>query len=175
MISEPLFQTTRQLAVELADCLERRDKTIVFAESCTGGLVAAILAQVPGISRRLYGSMVTYQESAKTDWLHVEPSLVRDHTAVSAEVTREMAKSVLRLSPSTDVSVAITGHLELQAAAHGPHAVVAIACRRDDVLHLTRPARYPLPGLSRIDRQWEAARAALNVAVEHLSFTPVAD
>lgn len=172
MISKRLFNSTRQLAHELAFQLEHQNQRIVFAESCTAGLVSAILAQVPGISNWLCGSVVTYQESAKQQWLEIDSKLIERHSAVSAEVTGKMAESILARTPAADFSVAITGHLEHNQLQDGPAAFVCVGYRNADQIICAQPIYDHLGGRSRVDRQWQAARFALKAAVDHLHYPP---
>ena len=74
-------------------CLGRR-LTVALAESCTGGLVAATLTEVPGSSGYLLGGVVPYADSAKTTLLGVAASAIEAHGAVSAQVARAMAIGV---------------------------------------------------------------------------------
>lgn len=173
MICKRLFNSTRHLAHELAFQLEHQNQRIVFTESCTAGLVSAILAQVPGISNWLCGSVVSYQESAKVQWLEIDPKLIERHSAVSAEVTAKMAESILTRTPSADFSVAITGHLEHNRLHDGPAAFVCVGYRNADQIICTQPVYYQLGGRTRVDRQWQAARFALKAAVDHLHNPPV--
>ena len=98
-------------ATELAQRLARHQVRLVFAESCTAGLLPALLAAVPGISDYLCGSMVTYRAECKRDWLGVGSELIQQHSAVSPAVTRQMATAVLQRTPIADYSAAVTGHL----------------------------------------------------------------
>jgi nicotinamide-nucleotide amidase len=86
---------------------------VVIAESCTAGLVSALLGQVPGVSNVFCGSMVVYRASAKQDWLDLDPKMLADPSrgTVCAETTRQLAVSVLQATPEANWSVAITGHL----------------------------------------------------------------
>ena len=79
---------------DLARCLTTSNSRIVFAESCTAGLASALLAAVPGISAHLCGSWVTYREECKQAWLGVPAELLREKSAVRAEVTARMACEV---------------------------------------------------------------------------------
>jgi nicotinamide-nucleotide amidase len=81
---------------------------IATAESCTGGLVAALLTEVPGSSAVVERGFVTYSDEAKTEMLGVPADLIARHGAVSEEVARAMAEGALRHSRA-DVAVAITG------------------------------------------------------------------
>ena len=87
-----------------------RDKrlTLALAESCTGGLVGAMLTSVPGSSDYVLLDAVTYANSAKTKMLGVSPELLRAHGAVSEESAAAMAEGALRVAHS-DLAVSITG------------------------------------------------------------------
>ncbi len=97
----------------LADCLVSLNCRIVFAESCTAGLVSATLAQNPGISGFHCGSAVTYRNDTKHLWLHVSNALLEPPGpgAVSEAVARAMVQGVLMRTPEADCAAAITGHL----------------------------------------------------------------
>ncbi len=85
-----------------------RGYTIATAESCTGGLIAATLAAVPGASASLERGFVTYANEAKIEMLSVRIAMLREHGAVSREVALAMAEGALRHSPA-DIVVAVTG------------------------------------------------------------------
>lgn len=82
--------------------------SISTAESCTGGLVAGALTEIPGSSAVLACGLVTYSNQAKTNLLGVPASLIEAHGAVSEPVARAMAQGAL-LRGQTDVAVSITG------------------------------------------------------------------
>ncbi len=100
-----------QAAKRLARALKSRNVRVVFAESCTAGLVAATLARVPGISEYLCGSAVTYRNNTKHRWLGVSETSLHKPGPVSTTVARQMARGVLSETPEADFSAAITGHL----------------------------------------------------------------
>jgi competence/damage-inducible protein CinA-like protein len=79
-----------------------------LAESCSGGLLAARITNLPGASAYLAGSVVAYSNQAKTDLLGVDPELIEAKGAVSAEVAEAMAIGALERF-GTDVAVSITG------------------------------------------------------------------
>ncbi|MDR3494916.1 MAG: CinA family protein [Ancalomicrobiaceae bacterium] len=81
---------------------------IATAESCTGGLVAALLTEIPGSSDVVERGFVTYSNAAKTEMLKVPADLIAAHGAVSGEVALAMALGALDKSRA-DVAVAITG------------------------------------------------------------------
>ncbi|MFT3726771.1 MAG: CinA family protein [Terricaulis sp.] len=82
--------------------------TLVTAESCTAGLIAATLGAVPGASNMLERGFVTYSNAAKTELLGVPADLIATKGAVSAEVARAMAEGALKHSRA-DLAVAVTG------------------------------------------------------------------
>lgn len=85
-----------------------RGLMIVTAESCTGGLIAASLAAVPGASASLERGFVTYSNEAKSEMLGVPADLIQRLGAVSREVAIAMAEGAI-LNSRADVSVAVTG------------------------------------------------------------------
>jgi len=91
--------------------LEEHTLRIVFAESCTGGLVAATMARFPGVSNYLCGSAVVYQLETKTAWLGIPSRTLAADDAVTGTVADQMARAVLRNTPQADVAAAVTGHL----------------------------------------------------------------
>ncbi len=82
--------------------------TVATAESCTGGLVAAALTDIPGSSAVFERGFVTYSNQAKTEMLGVPAALIAEYGAVSEPVARAMAEGALVHSPA-DIAVAITG------------------------------------------------------------------
>ena len=91
----------------LAD-LRARGLKVATAESCTGGLIAGLLTEIPGSSDVVERGFVTYSNEAKAEMLGVGPQLIATHGAVSAEVARAMASGALAHSKA-DISVAVTG------------------------------------------------------------------
>ncbi len=93
--------------VVLEEC-RRRELTLVTAESCTGGLLAARLTAVPGYSDVTLGGVVAYGNELKESELGVPAELIAEHGAVSAEVAEAMALGA-RERLGADVAIAITG------------------------------------------------------------------
>jgi nicotinamide-nucleotide amidase len=96
------------LAADLIELYRHSRLKLTTAESCTGGLVAALLTEIPGSSAVVERGFVTYSNEAKQELLGVEPAVLMAHGAVSAEVARAMARGALDHSLA-DVAVAITG------------------------------------------------------------------
>lgn len=99
---------TEELEEVLGRLLTERKLTIAVAESCTGGLIADRLTNVPGSSAYLERGVVAYSNTAKTAVLGVPETLIRTHGAVSREVAAAMAEGV-RTSAGTDIGIATTG------------------------------------------------------------------
>jgi nicotinamide-nucleotide amidase len=79
-----------------------------LAESCSGGLLAARITDLPGASAYMAGSVVAYADEAKVELLGVDPALIERHGAVSPEVAEAMAEGAIERF-GADVAVAITG------------------------------------------------------------------
>lgn len=97
-----------ELADVVAKKLLERNITISAAESCTGGMFAARMTDISGISQVFDRSLVTYSNQAKMDELGVKAETLEQHGAVSEETAREMAEGLYRASRS-DLCVSITG------------------------------------------------------------------
>lgn len=96
------------VAAKLLALARRKGVTLVTAESCTGGLIAAFLTEVAGASDVYERGFVTYSNAAKTEMLGVPAELIDLHGAVSREVAQAMASGALEHSRA-DLSLAITG------------------------------------------------------------------
>lgn len=90
--------------------LNERKKTIITAESCTAGLLAAVLSNVDGAGDVLHGGFVTYSKPGKTMMLGVSAELLDRRGSVNEEVAVAMAGGALSHSPA-DLAIAITGVL----------------------------------------------------------------
>src|SRR5215468_11801064 len=97
-----------QYARALLDLCRSKKLTIATAESCTGGLVAATLTEIPGSSDVLERGFVTYSNAAKTAMLGVPADVIARFGAVSRETAEAMAQGALAHSPA-DLAVSITG------------------------------------------------------------------
>ncbi|MBY0517131.1 MAG: nicotinamide-nucleotide amidohydrolase family protein [Bacteriovoracaceae bacterium] len=86
----------------------KRNLTIGFAESCTGGLCANRLTNISGASKVFWGSIVCYDNSIKMNLLHVKPETLQNFGAVSEQTAREMAQGA-REALKTDYAISLTG------------------------------------------------------------------
>jgi nicotinamide-nucleotide amidase len=99
---------TTSYAAAVGELLRRRGLTLSVAESCTGGLLSAMLTDAPGSSDFLLGGAVVYANRAKTEMLGVSQEILRAHGAVSAETAHAMAEGA-RAIVDADLAVSITG------------------------------------------------------------------
>jgi PncC family amidohydrolase len=170
-------QRLRAAARKLAVALKERDLQIVFAESCTAGLVSATLGAFPGISAYHCGSAVVYQVDTKAQWLGIPRTLLKTPGPVSKEVAAEMAKRVLAKTPKADVGVSVTGHLGPDAPKKQDGMIItAVALRarrgrRAESHHFMALTQLPKtesggssPARQRAQRQLVAARFVLDFA-----------
>ncbi|GMO42564.1 MAG: CinA family protein [Termitinemataceae bacterium] len=95
-------------AQALLDKLKNQNRNIVFAESCTAGLLAGSLARIPGASSVLWGAYVTYTLDAKNKMLNVCYDTLEKHGAVSRETALSMAINALKQSGAS-IAVSVTG------------------------------------------------------------------
>jgi PncC family amidohydrolase len=100
-----------RLAALLLGQLLRTQHTLVTAESCTAGMIAATLARVPGMSKVLAGGFVVYQVESKVRWLGLSQELIDRHDVVSREVAEAMAVAALDRTPHATIALSVTGHL----------------------------------------------------------------
>jgi nicotinamide-nucleotide amidase len=117
------------LAGQVVDRLKTLNLRIVLAESCTGGLVSALLTRIPGVSEFHCGSAVVYQIATKAEWLGVPKRLLRNPGPVSPEVAAKMATGVLAVTPHAEIAAAVTGHLG-PGAPSGQDGLVYVAFAR---------------------------------------------
>ncbi len=162
-------QLANETAINLARVLVSKRLKVVFAESCTAGLVSATLAQVPGISNQLCGSAVTYRELTKQEWLGIAHHVISTHSAESQIVSDLMATQVLAKTPEADYSAAVTGHLGPGAPENKDGMVfVSIARRIEEQIVLDESTQFRLTSQERVGRQLEAATLVLQTLLESI-------
>jgi nicotinamide-nucleotide amidase len=129
-------------AGSLISLFSERGLMVATAESCTGGLIAGILTEIPGSSAAVDRGFVTYSNDAKIQMLGVAPATLNIHGAVSRQTAIEMARGALTHSQA-DIAVAVTGIAGPGGgSADKPVGLVhlATASRGGNVLH--REMRY---------------------------------
>lgn len=112
-VTDELTNPLYSMLIRVRDRLRVGGDRLVLAESCTAGLVAAELGQIPGVSEFLCGSMVVYRTPTKTAWLGISTEILENPSIgpVSVEVTVALAKAILEKTPEATIAAAITGHL----------------------------------------------------------------
>jgi nicotinamide-nucleotide amidase len=88
--------------------LTERNQTISFAESCTGGRIAAAFTAISGASEILDGSVVSYSNDIKHTWLGVEKEVLENFGAVSSQCVSQMLEGIKNLS-GADYALAVSG------------------------------------------------------------------
>lgn len=130
------------LATQLLDEVRAKNLRLVTAESCTGGLLAGLLTEIPGSSDVVERGFVTYSNQAKQDLLGVPADLIREHGAVSAAVARAMAEGALKNSRA-DMSLAVTGIAGPGGGtAEKPVGLVYVAAARTGMAAIVREFRF---------------------------------
>jgi nicotinamide-nucleotide amidase len=104
-----------------------RGLKLATAESCTGGLLASLLTDIPGLSHAFERGFVTYTDEAKNQMLGVAQEILETDSAVSERAARAMAEGAIAYS-SADIAVAITGYAE--AGPDGSAGLVHFASAR---------------------------------------------
>jgi nicotinamide-nucleotide amidase len=108
-LGELIYGTAEQsLAQIVGEELVRQQKTIAVAESCTGGLLAKMLTDIPGATGYFRCGWITYSNETKTSELGVPKGLIADYGAVSEQVAESMAQRA-RNKADTDFAIGITG------------------------------------------------------------------
>jgi PncC family amidohydrolase len=158
----------RDLAERLQGiCLGRR-LTVAVAESCTGGLVAAALTEVPGSSGYFVGGVVSYGDAAKAALLGVPEASLAAHGAVSAQVARAMATGV-RERLGTALAASVTGIAGPDGgSAEKPVGLTYVGVADEQG---TDVRRFTWTGDRGVNRH-ESARAVLELLVERAEALP---
>jgi nicotinamide-nucleotide amidase len=139
--------TASNIAAYIIDAMASHHKKLTFAESCTGGLLAAYLTQQSGASVIYDGSLVTYSNALKSNWLAVDDSILEQYGAVSTEVVSEMSEGALNVSYA-DYAIAISGIAGPDGGSEEkPVGTVCIGVRskyesKTQVLHLQGDRNY---------------------------------
>jgi nicotinamide-nucleotide amidase len=133
--------------------------TVAVAESCTGGLIAQRLTDVPGSSKYFVEGVVSYSNASKTRLLGVNPKLILAEGAVSASVAEAMAEGV-RERAGTDFGLAVTGIAGPDGGTEEKPVGLVFVALADDA-H-TEHRRLTLPGDRHLVR-WRASQAVLDL------------
>jgi len=137
-------QDERPLEQVVVELLTAQQQTLALAESCTGGYLANRITNVPGASAPFLAGYVTYANEAKSRAIGVDPALIADHGAVSAEVARAMAEGARR-AIDADHALATTGIAGPGGGSEAkPVGTVFIALASREAETCVQRFRYPI-------------------------------
>jgi nicotinamide-nucleotide amidase len=126
------------IAAYIIDKLSKNNKKISFAESCSGGSLAYYFTSQNGASTVYEGSLITYDNILKANWLAVEEESLQTHGAVSADVVNQMSEGALNVSYA-DFALSISGIAGPTGAVEGkPVGTVYISARTKHIVHAQR-------------------------------------
>jgi nicotinamide-nucleotide amidase len=157
MIDAPL----RKAAKRVLDLCRAQGRRVATAESCTGGLVAAALTEIPGSSEVVDRGFVTYSDDAKQAMLGVPAATLKRHGAVSSQTAIAMAAGALKNSQA-DFAVAITGIAGPGGGSKAkPVGLVHFAAASRDGRHAARRRLFGKIGRRRVRERSVAQALAL--------------
>lgn len=136
------------IAQALVDQARAAGLTLACAESCTGGMLAAALTDVPGASAVFDRGVVTYSNAAKMDLLGVRRATLEQYGAVSEEIALEMAEG-LRTRSGADIAVSITGVAGPGADGRKPEGMVCFGLSYDGVA-MAQTQQFGAPGRQQV-------------------------
>lgn len=142
-----------EAAKRLLDICRRKHLTVATVESCTAGLIAGTLTEVPGTSSILDRGFITYSNQAKQDMVGVSAATLKAHGAVSRETAEEMARGAIDHAP-VDLAVSVTGIAGPDGgSAEKPVGLVhfAAASRSGQLVHVEK--RFGAIGRSEVRKQ----------------------
>jgi nicotinamide-nucleotide amidase len=117
-------------------CAQEHERKLVTAESCTGGLLASLLTDIPGQSHAFERGFVTYTNAAKHELLGVAEDILDDPGPVSEAVARAMAEGALAHSQG-DLALSVTGYAEKDPSSPLPGGLVhfGLAVKGGETVH----------------------------------------
>ena len=128
-----VYTTKEEETLEMAvvRLLKKHELTVTTAESCTGGLIAGRLVNVPGASEVFREGFITYSNKAKRKYLDVSKGTLKKYGAVSEQTAKEMATGGV-FATDADACIAVTGIAGPDADGEKPVGLVYIACYMKD-------------------------------------------
>ena len=136
---------------EILDLARAQGMRIATAESCTGGMVAVALTDLPGASKALERGFVTYSNEAKKEDLGVSQDSLDSHGAVSEQIACEMAEGALDRSHA-DLTISITGIAGPGASEHKPEGRVCFGLARKGLKTVTETKDFGAQGRAEVRR-----------------------
>ena len=153
-----------ELAKQAVDVLMNKNMTLATAESCTGGLLGAMITSVPGVSALYAGGFITYSAQEKHNMLDIPRKLLREQGTVSKKTAKQMAEKAAEKTKA-DVALSVTGNAGPSASEEKPVGLVYIGCCIDGK---TIARKFMFEG-SRESIREQAAEAALALLLKKLA------
>ena len=152
------------MLINISRLLKKHQYTLATAESCTGGLLAHTLTNIPGSSEYFDRGIVSYSNKAKTELLGVSEHMLKEYGAVSAEVATEMAERV-RIISEVDIGLATTGIAGPSGGTkEKPVGLVYIGM---STTNNTKVQQYQFSG-NRLENKTDTVNAVLTMLQDHL-------
>ncbi|MCI7812634.1 MAG: competence/damage-inducible protein A [Lachnospiraceae bacterium] len=154
-----VYTTSESVTLEdtVIGLLKDKGLTLTTVESCTGGLIAARLTKVPGVSEVFKQGLVTYSNRAKRKLLDVKKSTLKEYGAVSEKTAKEMAKNGAFIT-GADVCISVTGIAGPEAVEDKPVGLVYIGCCYKNVVTVKE---YHFNGERDKIREWATVHALI--------------
>ena len=170
----------QQQLLNTIDVLRDKNFMVGFAESCTGGLLSSLMTAQPGVSDVFWGSVVSYSNEAKVEFLNVNSDILKTHGAVSAACAKEMSEGLLQKMKTEKVrlgsgalatkgyrTVSITGIAGPKGeSADKPVGTVFISCSGSGIA--TQVFQHEFANVNRQQIQYSAALAALKHLLDNV-------
>lgn len=116
----------KNILIQIHSFFKKEHVTLSIAESCTGGLIASLITDIPGASEFFDSAIVTYSIESKTNLISVKRTTIIKKGAISEETARQMAEGIKRLR-KTDYSLSVTGNLGPSVMEHKDRGLVYFA------------------------------------------------
>ena len=169
-----------QQLLNTIDVLRDKNFMVGFAESCTGGLLSSLMTAQPGVSDIFWGSVVSYSNEAKVEFLNVNSDILKTQGAVSAACAKEMSEGLLQKLKTEKVhqgsealatkgyrTVSITGIAGPKGgSADKPVGTVFISCSGSGIA--TQAFQHEFANVNRQQIQYSAALAALKHLLDNV-------
>lgn len=107
-LTKKMMKALSEKVSELVRVLRDNELTVGFAESCTGGLLSSLMTEQAGVSDVFMGSVVSYDNKVKQNFLKVSKATLKNEGAVSSDVAKQMAEGALK-NLEVSVAASITG------------------------------------------------------------------
>lgn len=165
MVCEVSCEDLERVAVRAGKLLTEKGLKVSPAESCTGGLIAKILTDIPGSSNFFECGVVSYSNRIKASVLGVSEATLEEKTAVSEDVAVQMAEGIRKLS-GADIGVSVTGVAGPGSDGDHPEGEIYIALA-SDCKHTVKKLMTNTNGMREYNRNL-AAFTSLEMIVEYL-------